>query len=398
MGRLSRNVVALGFVSLFTDVASEVTLRTIPFYLLNVLDVDKSVVGAIEGVARALAVLTQLASGLLSDMTGKRKPLTLAGYGISNLVKPGLYLASSWPLVSAIRFLDRFGKGIRTAPRDALIADSVAPEDRGRAFGLHRTMDTIGSVLGLAIVASVVRWRLGDSTPVLDQGTFRALVLVASVPAVLSILVLALLVREGEAKPLARKFSLEGALPPQLRRYLVAVFFFNVSATSDAFFMLRAQELGVPLWETFVLVGIMSVVQAGLSYPAGVLSDRLGRRGLVAAGGGVGALQLLGFGFARDGVELALVFALAGLYLGLSEGNEKALLADLAPKELKATALGFYNLAAGLALLAASALTGELWVRFGPRVAFGAGALSALLAACLLAFVPPPRQAPAPSA
>jgi len=396
--RLSRNVVVLGFVSLFTDVASEVTVRTIPFFLVNVLAVDTRIVGLIEGVSKAIAVLTQLASGLLSDLSGKRKPLTLAGYALSNLVKPFLYLVASWPLVFAIRFLDRVGKGVRTAPRDALLADSVAPEDRGRAFGLHRAMDTIGSVLGLLIVTLVVYRRLGSEATLLDAGTFRTLVIFASVPAALSVLVLALLVREGEAKPLAKKLSLAGALPPVLRRYLVAVFVFNLSATSDAFFLLRAQELGVPLWGTFALVGVMSVVQAALSYPAGILSDKLGRRELVAAGWVVGGLQLLGFGFATTFLELAGLFVLVGVYLGLTEGNEKALLTDLAPKELKATALGFYSLAAGVALLVASAATGFLWQRIGPPVAFGAGALSAILGAFLLVFVPPPRRAPAQSA
>ncbi len=296
-----------------------------------------------------------------------------------------------------ISFADRFGKGVRTAPRDALLAESVAEADRGAAFGLHRSLDSLGSVAGLLTVIGVVWSRLGDA-PKLDEATFRSLVLIACVPAVLSVLVLAAFVTESEARPVERKVSLAGALTPELRRYLLAVFVFNLSATSDAFFVLRAQQLGLALWKTMALVAAMSVIQSIVSLPAGVLSDRIGRRGLVAAGWVLAALQLLGFGWASSELELAGLFVAVGLYLGLTEGNETALLADLAPKELKGTAVGFYSLARGAALLAASGATGLLLERWGPRVAFGAGALSALLGACLLAAVPPPRRGPAPSA
>lgn len=374
------------------------TVRTTPLFLKNVLGLGSRYVGLVEGVAQSVAIFVRLASGVLSDRMGRRKPLTLAGYGLSSVAKPLLYLAASWPAVLAVRFVDRVGKGIRTAPRDALIAESVSDDQRGSAFGLHRTLDTVGSVLGLLIVVAVSFLRRhGDAS--IDEPTFRGLVLVSCVPAALSVLLLAALVRESEHRPVEKKLSLEGALPPELRRYLAAVFLFNLSATSDAFFVLRAQELGLALWKTFALVLIMSVVQASIALPAGAASDRLGRRGIVAIGWVVGGLQLLGFAFATDGLQLAALFALVGLYLGLTEGNEKALLTDLAPGALKGTAFGFYNLTLGVALLAASAATGALWDRFGAKVAFGAGALSALSgAACLVAFVPPPRRAPAPSA
>ncbi len=397
MARLSRNVYALGLASLFTDVASEVTVRTIPFFLKNVLAVDNKLIGGIEGAAKAIPLIAQTISGVLSDRAGRRKPLTLAGYALSSLVKPLLYVVTSWPGVLVIRGLDRVGKGIRTAPRDALIADSVVPEERGRAFGLHRAMDTVGSVLGLLAVVLVVRARLGDSA-YLDDPTFRSLALLASVPAVLTVLVLALLVKETEARGLEKKFSLEGALPPHLRRFLLAVFVFNLSAASDAFFLLRAQELGLALWKTMSLVLLMSVVQASISLPAGVVSDRLGRRGIVAIGWGVAGLQLVGFAFARSELELLGLFLLVGVFLGLTEGNEKALLTDLAPKELKGTAFSAYNGALGAALLAASAGMGALWDREGATVAFLAAGVMAFAGACLLAFVPPPTRAPARSA
>lgn len=403
--RLPRNVVALGFVSLLTDVASEVTVRTTPLFLKNVLGLPSRYIGMIEGIAQSVAIFVRLASGVLSDRMGRRKPLTLAGYGLSNLVKPLLYLAASWPAILAIRFVDRVGKGIRTAPRDALIAESVPAEDRGRAFGLHRSMDTIGSVLGLLAVVAVAYSRLGANASI-DEPTYRGLVLVACVPAVLSVLVLALFVKEADARPprptaspaASPPAAAASALTPSLRRYLVAVFFFNLSVTSDAFFVLRAQELGLALWMSMALVALMCLVQACVSLPAGILADRIGRRGLVAVGWVLGALQLFGFGFATSPLELAGLFVLVGLYLGLSEGNEKALLADLAPGALKGTAFGLYNLALGVALLVASWATGALWDLYGARAAFGAGAVSALLGACLLVFVPLPPRGPAPTA
>ncbi len=399
--KLSRNVLALGIVSFFTDVSSEVTVRAIPFFLLNVLGLGEEFVGYMEGAAQSVVVFFRLVSGILSDRMGQRKPLTLAGYGLSHAVKPLLYLVGSWPGVLAVRFLDRMGKGVRTAPRDALIAESTPDGDRGRAFGFHRAMDTVGSVLGLLIVIGIARWRLGDANH-LDDPTFRLLALISCVPAALSMGVLAGFVREPPTPPLrggtGSRLSLAGALPPALRRYLAAVFVFNLSMVSDAFYVVRAQELGLPLWQVFGLVLIMSVVQASVSVPAGILSDRLGRRFLVAIGWVVSGLQLLGFGFATTGLELSGLFVLVGLFLGLTEGNEKALLTDLAPAELKGTAFGFYNLALGVALLVANVALGELWHRMGPRVAFSTGAVTAVLGACLLAFVPPPRRAPARSA
>ncbi|HZV03096.1 MAG TPA: MFS transporter [Planctomycetota bacterium] len=402
--KLSRNVLALGIVSFFTDVSSEVTVRAIPFFLMNVLGLGEEFVGYIEGAAQSVVVFFRLVSGILSDRMGRRKPLTLAGYGLSHAVKPLLYLVTSWPGVLAIRFLDRMGKGVRTAPRDALIAESSPESDRGRAFGFHRAMDTVGSVLGLLIVIGVARWKLGDANH-LDDPTFRILALISCVPAALSMGVLAGFVRETTA--ISRTGPPTPALPPLrggrgfspgLWRYLAAVFVFNLSMVSDAFYVVRAQELGLPLWQVFGLVLIMSVVQASVSVPAGILSDRLGRRGLVALGWVVSGLQLLGFGFATTGLELSGLFVLVGLFLGLTEGNEKALLTDLAPAELKGTAFGFYNLALGVALLVANVALGELWHRMGPRVAFSTGAVTAVLGASLLAFVPPPRRAPAPSA
>lgn len=391
--RLHKNVLVLGVVSALNDMASEVAIRTIPLYLANVLGVKTAMIGLIEGVAESTSTLLKLVAGIVSDRMGRRKPLTLLGFGLSNLMKPLLFFAQSWPTVLALRFLDRVGKGIRTAPRDALLADSVSAEDRGRAFGFNRSMDPIGAIAGLAVAAVLVYFGEGEGT-LLTEGTYRTLVLLATVPAFLCILVLALAVAEPSVRrPLQKKFTLRGTLPPGFLRFLAAVFVFNLSATSDAFLVLRAQEIGLPLWVTFALVGLMNVTLAFVSFPSGVLSDRLGRRRFLAAGWVIFGLMLLGFAYATTAVHLAGLFVLYGLYLGLTEGVEKALLTDLAPEESRGTAFGYFQVVVGVAALPASLITGILWQWFGSHTAFVAGAVLAVLGAVLLAFVPTvPRQ------
>lgn len=386
--RLQKNVIALGIVSAANDMASEVAVRTIPLFLANVLGVKTGLIGLIEGVAETTATLLKFVSGLLSDRMGKRKPLTLLGFGLSNLSKPLLYFAGSWTWVLVIRFIDRVGKGIRTSPRDALLADSVPADQRGRAFGFNRAMDPIGAILGLALAALIVYFCEGTS-PFLSEKTYRYLVLLATIPALLCILILALFVKEPTLRSvIKKKFSLSGSLTPPLRRYLLAVFVFNLSVSSDAFLTLRAQELGLPLWGTFSLIGLMNIMLALVSFPTGILSDRLGRRRFLAAGWMIFSVQLLGFAFATTVWHLAFLFILYGIYLGMTEGVEKALVTDFAPEEYRGTAFGYLQLAVGIAALPASVLTGLLWQHVGSKAAFETGAALALLGTLLLAFVP----------
>ena len=386
--KLPRNVVVLGIVSALNDMASEVAVRTIPLFLANVLGIKTGLIGLIEGIAETTATLLKLLSGLYSDRLGKRKPLILLGFTLSNLSKPMLYFAGSWTAVLVVRFIDRVGKGIRTSPRDALLADSIPADQRGRAFGFNRSMDPIGAIVGLSLAALIV-YLVGGTSPLLSEKTYRYLVLLATAPALLCILVLAFAVTEPAHRiAIKKKFSLSGSLPPSLRRYLLAVFVFNLSVTSDAFLTLRAQELGLPLWGTFALIGLMNVMLSFVSFPSGVLSDRLGRRRFLAAGWMIFGVQLVGFAFATTVWHLVVLFILYGVYLGMTEGVEKAFVTDLAPEEYRGTAFGYLQLVVGITALPASLLTGIVWQHVGSTAAFGAGAVLAVMGSALLAFVP----------
>lgn len=392
--RLPRNVIMLGVVSALNDMASEVAVRTIPLFLANVLSVGTSLIGLVEGIAEATATLLKLASGVVSDRIGQRKPLMVLGFALSNLSKPLLYFASSWMAVLAIRFVDRVGKGIRTSPRDAMLADSVPAAQRGRAFGFNRSMDPIGALTGLAIAAAIL-YTLGGNASVLDENTYRYLVVLATIPALLSVLLLVAGVREPrERSAQKKKLALRGSLPAGLRRLLIASFIFNVSFTSDAFLTLRAQELGLPLWATFSLIGLMNLMLALLSFPVGVWSDRIGRKRILSAGWALYAVLLVGFAFASEAWHLAALFVVYGVHLGMTEGVEKALVTDLAPEDKRATAFGSMQLCAGIAALPASLLTGVLWQRFGSTFAFAVGGAIALTAAGSLFFVRTPQRVP----
>jgi MFS family permease len=388
---LPRNVVALGVVSGLNDVASEVTVRIIAPYLKNVVGAPIDRIGLVEGVAEATSTFVKLAAGVLSDKSAGRKPLTLAGYALSNLTKPLLYLATSWPFVLALRFLDRVGKGIRTAPRDALLADSVGAEDRGRAFGFHRSCDNAGSTLGIALVIAVLLIVQGTKAE-LTEGAFRVLVGLAVVPAVLVVLVVALFVREPErvVEP-PKAVTAGGGRLSGLTLYYTALFVFSLAVISDNLLVVRATELGLALPWALALLAAGNVVAVVLGYTTGALSDRLGRRGFLGAGWAIFAVELAGFAFATTGYHLLGLFLLHGLFLGLTEGNAKALLTDLAPADARGRAFGIMNALAGAAALPASWAPALLWKARGAPTAFLALSGFAVLGLVLLAFVPSRR-------
>lgn len=386
MRKLPRNILALGLVSMLNDMSSEITIKTIPLFLKSVLGVKTWVIGLIEGFAESLATLTKLAAGILSDRMGRRKPLTVLGYGFSNIIKPLLYFANSWPVVAALRFLDRVGKGIRGSPRDALIAESVPEDQRGRAFGFQRTMDPLGSVLGLGIAALLLYVGLGE--PHMAERTFRLLVLISIVPAALAMALVIFGVSEpSQPMPMKKKFTLRGSLPGGMKRYLAALLVFNLSVMSDALLPLRAAELGVPIWGILLLMALLSLTSSLAALPAGSLSDRLGRRKVVAAGWLVFAAHLALFAFAAEVWQLAILFVLRGLSEGLREGAEKALVADLAPEQFRGTAYGYYNFVLGITALPASLLFGVLYSAYGSMVAFLLPSALGFLGTLLLAFV-----------
>jgi MFS family permease len=363
----------------------------LPFFLTNVLHAPTSVVGLIEGVAETTASLLKTVSGWLSDKLRQRKWLTVAGYSVSALAKPFLYFANTWGAVLAVRFADRTGKGIRTSPRDALIADSVNEHQRGIAFGLHRAGDTAGAMIGL-IIALVIVLATESQSVVLTRETFQLIVLISIVPAVLAVLILALGAKDVPVKVREKTQAVPlsfGEMNLQFRYLLLIVVIFTLGNSSDAFLILRAQERGLSVAGVLGMLITFNLIYAALSGPAGALSDRIGRKRLIVVGWLVYSVVYLGFAIATAAWQVWALYAVYGLYYGLVEGSVKALVADLVPSEQRGTAYGFYNTAVGIVALPASLLAGILWqgiggwTGFGPSAPFLAGAGLALLAVIL---------------
>ncbi|MDI6638770.1 MAG: MFS transporter [Bacillota bacterium] len=449
------NIIILGMVSLLTDISTEMVYPLLPLFLTTRLGATPAVVGLIEGIAESLASLLKVFSGYLADLFGRKKPLAILGYGSSTVGKVVLYLAGSWPVVLAARVIDRFGKGVRTAPRDALIADSSTPETRGRAYGLHRAMDTLGAAVGVLLAYYFITAYKGD---------YGSVFLWAMVPAFLGVAVL-FFARETRARALetatdgraesdahtsagagagagagadadadadadagantdagadtcAGADAGAGAVPDagasagtchgagpntgtpvpavrrrrppsfqwskldrRLRGFLVVVFLFALGNSSNQFLLLRAGNLGFSPATVLLVYFLYNMVYSVLSYPAGRLSDRIGRKTLLVAGYATYGLVYLGFAFARTPWHVWALFAIYGAYIALTEGVEKALVADIAPLDLRATTIGLHATLVGIGLLPASLLAGFLWNLFGPQATFLFGGVMGLLAA-----------------
>jgi MFS family permease len=376
MRSLPKTIWMLGLVSLFMDVSSEMIHSLLPVFLISVMGSSTLVVGAIEGVAEATALISKVFSGVLSDWYGKRKRLATVGYGIAMATKPLFAVAGSAGLVFAARFLDRLGKGIRGAPRDALIADVTESHVRGAAYGLRQSLDSLGACLGpLAAMLLMMSW----------AGNFRIVFWIAAVPAVVSVAILVLGVREPIRTPdKKRKNPICGDDIRQLSHaYWLVVLFgsvFNLARYSEAFLLLRAQSVGVAPSFIPAMLMLMNVVYSLSVYPVGRLSDRVGRKGLVTGGLAVLILANLILALAETKIQVAVGVAFWGLHMGLTQGLLAAMVADQAPVHLRGTAFGFFNLAGGAALLCASLIAGWLWSRFGAPVTFYAGAVIALIA------------------
>jgi MFS family permease len=390
--QLPRNVWAVGLTSFFMDVSSEMVLNILSLFLANVLGVQTSIIGLIDGIAEATASILKLFSGWLSDRIGGRKWLAVAGYGLSALSKPFFYFANSWGLVFGVRWADRVGKGIRTAPRDALVADSVTKETRGLAFGFHRAMDTAGAMVGL-IIAAVVVWLAQKNALDLTKSTFQTVVLISLLPAFLAVLSLAIGAQDVAVKGqrAAPKFSLRNMGRPFIA-FLVVVGLFTLGNSSDSFLVLRAQNLGVSVTGILVMLAMFNLIYALVSTPAGSLSDRIGRRRLIVGGWLVYAVIYLGFAFASAAWHVWVLYIVYGLYYGLAYGTANAMVADLVPENLRGTAYGTYNAMIGLLAFPASLIAGVLWQGagswsgFGPSAPFLFGGTLALIAALLMAF------------
>jgi len=381
---LHPNVFFLGIVSLLTDISSEMIFTLVPLFLFNVLRAGTPIIGLVGGLSESADAILRVFSGWLSDKMGRRKPLAVVGYSISTIAKPFMYLASSWGGVLAIRFGDRLGKGIRTSPRDALVADSVLAKERGKGFGLHRAMDTFGAVLGLAIAALIVYLAQGGGLE-LDLKSYQWLVLVGVVPAVLAVVVLLLFVRERK-KPASAgtgsrlSFKQLGSFDGRFKLFLVVMAVFTLGNSSDFFVILRAQDLGSSVVYVVLMLVVFNIAYAVTALPAGVLSDRLGRRRVIIMGWFIYALVYLGFALASERWQVWLLFAGYGLYYGIVEGVARAFVADLVPEEKRGTAYGLYHGVVGVALLPASLIAGWLWQAVSPAAPFYFGAGLAFIA------------------
>jgi MFS family permease len=387
---LSRNVVILSSVSLLNDAASEMIYPLLPAFLLSVLGAGPAALGVIEGVAESTASFLKLYSGYVSDRMKRRKNWIVAGYTLSNIIRPLIAVAGSWVQVLALRFTDRVGKGLRTSPRDALIAESTPPESRGAAYGFHRALDHGGAIVG-PLLATGLLIVFHDSIP--------TIFLLSFLPGTLAVILLITGLREREAVHThggAASFNVRSAaneMPGRFRRYLLIVLLFTLGNSTDAFLLVRAQALGVPLALLPTLWMVLHAVKMACSVPGGVLSDRMGRKTVIVTGWVVYALVYAGFAAADEQWHAWALFTVYGIYFGLTEGAEKALVADLAPAHLRGSAFGLYHLAVGIGAFPASLLFGLVWQAAGPAAAFGMGASLALLAGILLLALPVGPQA-----
>lgn len=402
---LGPTVIALAAVSFLTDVSADMIYPLLPGFLAGTLGVSAAFLGVIEGAAESTAALLKLASGWWSDRVRARRPLVILGYGVAALARPLVALATSGTQVLAIRMTDRVGKGIRSSPRDALIADAVDARDRGRAYGVHRAADNAGAVLG-PVVAFVLLQAVGLP--------LRTVFAIAAVPGVLAVVVLAIRVRErshGATPPAlvtrhdeadapgvvpavqpepgwARAAAPTEPFKPGFRVVMVAVLVFTLGNSTDAFLLLRATSVGVPLAQVPLVWALFNGVKSLASTPGGALSDRIGRRPVVLAGWTLYAATYAGFAVAQATWQVWALFVFYGITFGMTEGTEKALVADLTPASRRGAAFGWYNLVIGVGALPASVLFGLLWSSAGPATAFAVGGALALVASALLLSAP----------
>lgn len=378
---IPKSVWALGFVSMFMDISSEMIHSLLPIFLVSSLGAGAAVVGLIEGVSEAAALIIRAFSGALSDRLGRRKALALAGYGLGALTKPLFALASGVGLVFTARLLDRCGKGIRGAPRDALVADLTPPQIRGAAYGLRQSLDTVGAFLG-PLLAMVLMLATSNS--------FRSVFWIAVVPGLLSVAILDFGVKEPAGSVAAtsdRTLRLRDITKLSRAYWLVVAFggTFTLARFSEAFLLLRAENIGMKVFSIPAILLVLNLVYSLTAYPAGKLSDRIGRSGLMAAGLGVLIASDLVLALAADIWQVMVGAGLWGLHMGLTQGLLAALVADTAPHDLRGTAFGVFSMVSGISILAASLIAGLLWDLYGAAMPFFAGA--AFAAITLLGFL-----------
>jgi len=377
---ITRNVVVMGFVSLFNDISSEMIYPIVPIFLKSVLGAPATVIGLIEGIAESTASIMKIFSGWFSDKIQKRKIFVTIGYSLSGISKVLIGLANTWPFVLFARFIDRFGKGTRTAARDSLILESVAPEHRGKAFGFHRSMDGLGAVFGPLLALWLI---------VIFKDNYRSIFFWAAVPSLIGVLLLIAFVKEkkktevlGETKPIFKfKWS---ELDGTFKFFVFINIIFAIGNSSDAFLILRAQSLGLGVTLTVASYVLYNLTRSATSYPAGIISDKIGPRKILFVGFALFAIVYFLFGFISNSLWVWFLFPLYGVYMGLTDGISKAYIAQtLSSPEKSGTAYGIYYAAIGICALSASLIAGFLWKYVSVSAPFYFGAVMAALAAIL---------------
>lgn len=385
---ITRNVLLLGLVSLFTDLSSQMIFPLIPLYLCGVLGAGASIVGICEGAAETTASLLKVVSGYWSDRIKRRKPFILTGYSLSAITKPLFALATVWPLVIAIRVIERIGKGIRTAPRDAIVAESVDESVRGKAYGFHRAMDGLGSVLGALLAFILLSVTNSDYTKIF---------LISVIPGIAAVIFI-LFIKEpkGAEKEQVKKASMRvsfRALPKDLRLLIVAAMVFYLGHFGYAFLLLRAKTIGLADETAILLYVLFYVVYVITAIPAGMLSDKIGRRPVLMASYLMFAVVSLGLIFTSNLYSILPFFAVYGVSFAMFDGVQRAYVIDFAPAHLRATALGTFHTAIGLVALPGGYIAGMLWDKISPEATFVYGLTLAIISSFILLSVKPERDA-----
>ncbi|MCX5781306.1 MAG: MFS transporter [Elusimicrobia bacterium] len=374
----SKNIFFLSLVSLFTDISSEMIYPLLPIFLTAVLGAPVSFVGVVEGIAESTASLLKLVFGWLSDKTNKRKIFVTSGYALSSIIRPMVAFAIQPWHVLFVRFADRFGKGVRTSARDALIADTCEPAEKGKAFGFNRAMDHAGALIGPLIATALLAFVVKD---------MRVVFALAFIPAICALAIVIFLVKEKKPQfacqnePIKLNFNI---FDSNFRKYILVVFVFTLGNSSDAFLILRAKDAGVSIVLLPVLWAVLHAVKMFSSIPGGIISDKIGRKKVIVSGWIIYGIVYAGFALANNPIQIWILFAAYGFFFGLTESSEKAFVAELVKPEIRGTGYGMFNFAIGIGALPASIIMGFLWYKLGVVPAFLFGAGTALISALLL--------------
>ena len=387
MPKLKKNIIALGFVSFFTDVSSEMILALLPLFL-SALGAGKTAIGFIEGIAEFTASTLKIFSGWLSDKLRKKKLLVVIGYSLSTVTRPFMAVAGNWGQVLCVRFMDRVGKGVRTAPRDAIIAESTEAGERGKSFGFHRMMDTSGAVVG-TLLASLFLFVFTKFFQMETIFQYRTIFWISLIPGIMAVLTLIFYVKEPKFAEAGKQiFSLKAALPKKFTRFLMIVALFELAHFSYAFFILRASDLGVIIPLIPIIYLVYNLVYAGFALPAGQLADRFGKKNILSIGYLLFGLMCMGFAFASNAWHAWMLFVFFGLSVAIVDTIPRAMVPEMITPEAKGTAYGFYHMVIGALDLPACLAAGILWDVFGkttgPMIAFSYGAVLAIIAGFLL--------------